>query len=277
MSPNALRRFFEDFTPGTTEIHGPERRFSGGDSSPSRGNSNPSPFIWNGHCGPARVSSGTDRLPAGTAVRGLSGFWPTVIPATAAAMGAPGIEAVRWLRPLRPALPCGSRQRAGSPAFPKSVPAMGPHPLSLSNWVAPMIPSSSTRTKLDHVGTRDAQAAAPHFRYGKGAAPTDGGPGPRPFPVRRAPAAITRPADADADACRLPFCEDLLIGEEAALGSYVFTRTNIISFARKFDPQPFHLDEGGARESGLRRLCASGLAYAAAWMKCMVGIASAGV
>lgn len=52
--------------------------------------------------------------------------------------------------------------------------------------------------------------------------------------------------------------EDLALGEEVALGSITVTKEMIISFAREFDPFPFHLDEAAAKRSLLGGLAASG-------------------
>ena len=45
------------------------------------------------------------------------------------------------------------------------------------------------------------------------------------------------------------YLEEVEIGQEIQLGSYHFTYDNIIDFARKFDPQPFHVDEVAAASS----------------------------
>jgi acyl dehydratase len=58
------------------------------------------------------------------------------------------------------------------------------------------------------------------------------------------------------------------IGETITLGSHNFGPEEIKAFARKFDPQPFHVDEEAARGSLFGRLCASGWHTAATWMKC---------
>jgi acyl dehydratase len=52
--------------------------------------------------------------------------------------------------------------------------------------------------------------------------------------------------------------EDLALGEEVALGSITVTKEMIVSFAREFDPFPFHLDEAAAKRSLLGGLAASG-------------------
>lgn len=49
------------------------------------------------------------------------------------------------------------------------------------------------------------------------------------------------------------------------LGSFVLPRAEVLEFARRWDPQPFHLDEDAARHSVFGRLVASGLhTYSAA-------------
>jgi len=58
------------------------------------------------------------------------------------------------------------------------------------------------------------------------------------------------------------------IGVTVTLGSHTFEPEAVKAFARKYDPQPFHMDEAAARNSVLGGLCASGWHTAAAWMKC---------
>ena len=57
------------------------------------------------------------------------------------------------------------------------------------------------------------------------------------------------------------------IGETVTLGSHTFGADEIKTFARKFDPQPFHVDEVAAKGSLFGRLCASGWHTASTWMK----------
>lgn len=66
------------------------------------------------------------------------------------------------------------------------------------------------------------------------------------------------------------FFEDIEIGTEEAIGSYLFTADEIKRFAAKFDPQPFHTDEEAAKQSHFGALCASGWHTAAIWMKLMI-------
>ena len=62
--------------------------------------------------------------------------------------------------------------------------------------------------------------------------------------------------------------DEVETGVKYNLGNYVFDKPDIISFASKYDPQPFHMDEIAAAESHFGALCASGWHTAAAYMKC---------
>lgn len=66
------------------------------------------------------------------------------------------------------------------------------------------------------------------------------------------------------------YLEEIEDGRVIELGSHHFTRDAIIDFARKYDPQPFHLDEDAGRNGPLGVLSASGWHTASAWMKCYV-------
>ena len=57
------------------------------------------------------------------------------------------------------------------------------------------------------------------------------------------------------------------IGETIVLGSHTFGAEEIKAFARKFDPQRFHVDEAEAQKSLFGRLCASGWHTTSIWMK----------
>jgi acyl dehydratase len=53
--------------------------------------------------------------------------------------------------------------------------------------------------------------------------------------------------------------DELAPGMSFDLGRFVLTREEVLDFARRFDPQPFHLDEEAAKASIFGRLVASGL------------------
>lgn len=64
--------------------------------------------------------------------------------------------------------------------------------------------------------------------------------------------------------------EDLVPGHTFELGEVEIDRDDMVDFARRFDPQPFHLDEQAGKESVLGGLCASGWYTASLWMRAYV-------
>lgn len=54
------------------------------------------------------------------------------------------------------------------------------------------------------------------------------------------------------------YYEDLVVGTVSRFGRYEVTREEVISFATKYDPQPFHLDDEAAARTHFGRLSASG-------------------
>ena len=61
--------------------------------------------------------------------------------------------------------------------------------------------------------------------------------------------------------------EDIEIGTKRDLGTYTFTEDEIIAFAKKYDPQIFHIDAQAAKKTMFGGLIASGWHTAAVWMK----------
>ncbi len=64
--------------------------------------------------------------------------------------------------------------------------------------------------------------------------------------------------------------EDLTPGRVFDLGRTVVERDEMVAFARRFDPQPFHLDDDAGRGSIFGRLAASGWYTAGVWMRLYV-------
>ena len=54
------------------------------------------------------------------------------------------------------------------------------------------------------------------------------------------------------------YFEDLEVGSETIFGSCEVTREEVLEFARKYDPQPFHLSDEAAAGTHFGRLSASG-------------------
>lgn len=66
------------------------------------------------------------------------------------------------------------------------------------------------------------------------------------------------------------YFEDFAVGDEETFGAYPVTAEEIIDFASKYDPQPFHLDPEAAKSSLFGTLCASGWHSCAMAMRLMV-------
>ena len=60
----------------------------------------------------------------------------------------------------------------------------------------------------------------------------------------------------------LRYYEDLEVGSKASFGAYEVTRDEVIEFAAKYDPQPFHLSDEAAAQTYFGRLSAS------SWYSC---------
>lgn len=63
------------------------------------------------------------------------------------------------------------------------------------------------------------------------------------------------------------YFEDLEVGAQTFFGSYEVTREEVLEFARKYDPQPFHLSDEEAAKTHFGRLAASG------WHTCAMTMA----
>ena len=66
------------------------------------------------------------------------------------------------------------------------------------------------------------------------------------------------------------YFEDLVVGAERSFGSYEVTREEVIEFASKYDPQPFHLSDEAAAKTHFGRIAASGWHTAAMTMAVIV-------
>lgn len=68
----------------------------------------------------------------------------------------------------------------------------------------------------------------------------------------------------------MKFFEDIGVGDAMEYGRYTFTAEAIKTFAARFDPQLFHMDEAAAARSPFGALCASGWHTAVTWMRLMI-------
>jgi acyl dehydratase len=63
------------------------------------------------------------------------------------------------------------------------------------------------------------------------------------------------------------YFEDVEVGTKQSFGGYEVTREEVVEFARRYDPQPFHLSDEAAAATHFGRLSASG------WHTCAMTMA----
>ncbi len=64
--------------------------------------------------------------------------------------------------------------------------------------------------------------------------------------------------------------EDIELGNRIDLGAWVMDEAEMLAFARKYDPQPFHIDPVAAAQSPFGGIIASGWFTVACWMRAMI-------
>ena len=68
----------------------------------------------------------------------------------------------------------------------------------------------------------------------------------------------------------MQYLEDINVGDKSSYGNYKVTREEVLEFASKYDPQPFHLDDEAAAKTHFGRISASGWHTAAMTMAMLV-------
>ncbi|MEG3147667.1 MaoC family dehydratase [Sphingomonas sp. RT2P30] len=68
----------------------------------------------------------------------------------------------------------------------------------------------------------------------------------------------------------MQYFEDIAVGTKSSFGRYEVTHEEVIAFAQRYDPQPFHLSDEAAAATHFGRLSASGWHTCAMTMAMMV-------
>jgi acyl dehydratase len=169
-------------------------------------------------------------------------------------LGSPGVDEVRWVKPVRPGDVMATRYTAQEKRILASRPEVG-----------------IAKVLVEFVDDKGELAAS--WLTNQLTRVRDPGPPPANLaPKREKPAIVSLWDMAVPPGPPLPdaYFEDRRIGEIAELGSHTFARDEIIAFARAYDPQPFHLDEAAAKASLFGGLCASGWHTAAVFIRGVV-------
>ncbi len=169
----------------------------------------------------------------------------------ATSLGSPGMDEVKWLKPVRPGDDLTARYTCTSKRVLGSRPNVGLAPVTFE-----MLNQAGDVVMI----WRSNQLLA--VRHPETKAPSPAGPKVQSAPLQSL-WDVTGPAPSETSI----YFEDRVIGECADLGSHAFTKDEIVSFAEEFDPQPFHLDEEAAKSSLFGALCASGWHTAAHYVR----------
>lgn len=172
-------------------------------------------------------------------------------------MGSPGVEEVKWLRPVKPGDTLRLRWTIAETKESRSRPEMGlvKFRFELLNQRGEPVVEQTNWVMFGRRGSGFEATRGDWLAHSASYEP------PLATVTVEPPAKPTAPPG---------FFDELVIGESYELGSLIFTPEEIVAFARSFDPQPFHMDEEAARKSSFGSLCASGWHTAAGWMAAMV-------
>ncbi len=176
----------------------------------------------------------------------------------ATSFGSPGMDEVKWLKPVRPGDDLSARYTCTGKRLLGSRPNVGISAVTFEmlNQAGDVVMTWKSN-QLWRV--RHPEAHAP--------APVPEGPKARPAPLQSL-WDVTGPAPSETS----NYFEDRVIGEIADLGAHRFGKDEIVAFARAYDPQPFHLDEDAAKSSLFGALCASGWHTAAHYLRLSVAL-----
>ncbi len=177
-----------------------------------------------------------------------------------ASLGSPGIEELRWLKPVRPGDVLSVRAGVLDARPLKSRPSVGLLRVLFD------VRTQSGETKMTQIaslfiGRRDAGPDASSLVASS--SPVQG--------LEIAQNLTPAPGDcADNEGVMSGWYDDLVIGRRLEIGDYTFARDEALRFAGAYDPQPFHLDETAAAQGLFGALAVSGWHTAAACMARLV-------
>ena len=176
--------------------------------------------------------------------------------ANSSSAGAPGVDEVAWLRPVRPGMILSVELEVMGSRVSRSRPDLG-----LVSLVFNVVDQTGEPVMRQRNWSMFGR------RYPAAPFPTDEAPAPTPRAQTPEP-----PAHADEATNRTRFAsvyEDVVVGARVSLGSYTFHRDDMLRFAA-YDPQPFHMDDAAAARSHFGGLAASGWHTGGAYMRCFV-------
>lgn len=163
-------------------------------------------------------------------------------------MGSPGVDEIKWLRPVRPGDRLSVRREIRDRRVWRSKPDRGTVQFTYDLH----------NQQGEHLARHDCKVIF-GLRHPGSLAPDES--------AARIPISPDIPAIPSDE---LPIFADLPIGTAWAIGDYTFTDENIAAFASAYDNQDFHIDAAAAAKGPFGGIIASGWHTAAAWMACLV-------
>lgn len=176
---------------------------------------------------------------------------------TAAGAGAPGVEHVRWLGVVRPGDVLRARRTPVEKRASKSRPHIG---------IVRMYQQVFNQRSETVMTWLPIQL---YERRNPSAEPPPPASIPDPESLKQHSQRMPPPPN---DSSRAPVgtFDDVVIGEDVSLGSHTFLKDEMLSFARRFNPQYFHANEEAAKDSIYGGLIASGWHTGAIWNRHLV-------
>lgn len=171
---------------------------------------------------------------------------------TSSGMGSPGVSSLKWLAPVRP----GDRLSGTMAVLEKRA--------------------STTRPDRGFVNFRfelTNQNGEPVLEQINLIMFALRKPGATVAPASTTPGLVRPPKEPFSDtlsAASLGYVEDIMPGTVLRFGTHDFAPDAMIHFARRYDPQVFHLSEEAGKASHFGGLSASGWHTASAWMRTVI-------
>lgn len=236
-------RYFEDIVPGESHEAGPYRITREDITSFAR-MYDPQPFHLDDAAAQASVLGGLASSGWHTTSIGMLLYYQGFVQHIAG-MGAPGVDEVRWLRPVLVNDVLSMTISVPAARASNSKPDRGfiSVVLDLRNQDGQTVMTERFSMMVQRRGTVQTG---------------------RPFVAAAQPVPMGEPP---VDLALCGFSDEMPVGAETALGAQIFTPEAVIAFAKQFDPQYFHTDPERAKESHFGGLVASGWQTSAMWMK----------
>ena len=241
-------RYFEDFDVGTSEAYGTTRVDEAAMLDFAR-EFDPQPMHLDAASDQARRVGGiiaSGWLTCALNMRMIADHFLL----KSAGLGSPGVSSVKWLFPVRAGDTLTGQMRIEGKRVSASKPDRG-----FVDFRFELVNQSGQRV-LEQVNLIMFTLRNPGT------------------PRSEAALTIPRPAEeaftSEATAGAAGFVEDIIVGSVRKFGTYTFTPETMIHFAKRFDPQPFHLSEAAGKATHFGGLSASGWHTSAAWMRTVI-------